>query len=56
MERMSSLLKATGATVIAGISIGRTKHQREPHNPIETLALGWQERGEGGDLDDDLPF
>lgn len=56
MERMSSLLKAAGATVIAGISIGRTKHQREPHNPIETLALGWQERGEGGDLDDDLPF
>ena len=55
MERMSSLLKATGATVIAGISIGRTKHQREPHNPIEALALEWQEREEGDVPGDYLP-
>lgn len=37
MERYKCLLEASGATVIGGLSIGKTKHERQPSNPIDEL-------------------
>ena len=56
MERMRILLQAAGATVIAGLSLGRTLHQRAPYNPIETLSTERLDKEEEDDLDDDQPF
>lgn len=43
MERFKRLLESAGATVIGGLSIGKTKHERQPSNPIDNI-------------DSDLPF
>lgn len=37
MERFKRLLESAGATVIAGLSIGKTKHDRQMNNPIDTI-------------------
>ena len=37
MEMTKNLLEQAGAHVIAGLSIGRTKHEREYSNPIDNL-------------------
>lgn len=37
MERCKCLLEASGATVIGGLSIGKTKHERQQSNPIDTI-------------------
>lgn len=37
MEMTKNLLEQAGAHVIAGLSIGRTKHEREYSNPIDDL-------------------
>lgn len=37
MERFKGLLENAGAYVICGISIGRTKHERQYSNPIDSL-------------------
>lgn len=37
MERFKQLLESAGATVIAGISIGKTRHERQSKNPIDIL-------------------
>lgn len=37
MERLKRLLESAGATVLGGLSIGKTKHERQPSNPIESL-------------------
>lgn len=37
MERCKCLLEATGATVIGGLSLGKTKHERQYSNPIDQL-------------------
>ena len=37
MERCKCLLEASGATVIGGLSIGKTKHERQYSNPIDEL-------------------
>ena len=37
MERYKCLLEASGATVIGGLSIGKTKHERQPSNHIDEL-------------------
>ncbi|WP_300879787.1 phosphoribosyltransferase [uncultured Duncaniella sp.] len=37
MERFKRLLESAGATVIAGLSIGKTKHERQCFNPINRL-------------------
>ena len=39
MERCKCLLEASGATVIGGLSIGKTKHERLQSNPIDTITL-----------------
>lgn len=43
MERFKRLLESVGATVIGGLSIGKTKHERQPLNPID-------------EINNDLPF
>lgn len=43
MERFKRLLESVGATVIGGLSIGKTKHDRQQSNPIDNI-------------DSDLPF
>lgn len=43
MERFKRLLESVGATVIGGLSIGKTKHERQLSNPID-------------DISSDLPF
>lgn len=37
MERFKRLLESVGATVIGGLSIGKTKHERQYSNPIDEL-------------------
>lgn len=37
MERCKCLLEASGATVIGGLSIGKTKHERQYSNPIDEI-------------------
>ena len=37
MERFKRLLESAGATVIAGLSIGKTKHERQEENPIDLI-------------------
>lgn len=37
MEKIKRLLESAGATVIGGLSIGRTKHERQCNNPIDTI-------------------
>lgn len=37
MERFKRLLETNGAKVIGGLSIGKTKHERQSHNPIELI-------------------
>jgi hypothetical protein len=37
MERFKRALESMGATVIGGLSIGKTKHERQPSNPIDLL-------------------
>lgn len=43
MERFKRLLESAEATVIGGLSIGKTKHERQPSNPID-------------EINNDLPF
>lgn len=43
MERFKRLLEAVGATVIGGLSIGKTKHDRQQSSPIDNI-------------DSDMPF
>lgn len=43
MERFKRLLESVGATVIGGLSIGKTRHERQLSNPID-------------DISSDLPF
>lgn len=37
MERFKRLLESAGATVIGGLSIGKTKHERQGTNPIDNI-------------------
>ena len=37
MERFKQLLESAGATVIGGLSIGKTEHERQGTNPIDTI-------------------
>lgn len=37
MERFKRLLESVGATVIGGLSIGKTKHERQLSNPIDGI-------------------
>ncbi len=37
MERLKQKLESVGAIVIAGLSIGRTKHERQGSNPIDLI-------------------
>lgn len=37
MERLKRAIEAAGGIVIAGISIGRTKHERQGDNPIDLI-------------------
>lgn len=37
MEQFKRLLEASGATVIGGLSIGKTKHERQGLNPIDRI-------------------
>ena len=37
MERFKRLLESAGATVIGGLSIGKTKHERQGSNPIDNI-------------------
>lgn len=37
MERFKRLLESAGATVIGGLSIGKTKHERQGTNPIDKI-------------------
>lgn len=37
MERYKRLLEAAGATVIGGLSLGKTKHERQGKNPIDDI-------------------
>lgn len=37
MERFKRLLESAGATVIGGLSIGKTKHERHQSNPIDEI-------------------
>ena len=37
MERFNILLQKAGAKVIAGLSIGKTRHVRQDFNPIEMI-------------------
>lgn len=37
MERFKRLLECAGATVIGGLSIGKTKHERQQSNPIDEI-------------------
>lgn len=37
MERFKRLLESVGATVIGGLSIGKTKHERQSSNPIDNI-------------------
>ena len=37
MERFKRLLESAGANVIAGLSIGKTKHERQGSNPIDSI-------------------
>ena len=37
MERFKRLLESAGASVIAGLSIGKTKHERQGSNPIDFI-------------------
>lgn len=37
MERFKNALQNTGARVIAGVSLGRTRHERQYNNPIDLI-------------------
>ncbi len=37
MERFKRILESVGATVIGGLSIGKTKHERQGYNPIDQI-------------------
>ena len=37
MERLKILLESVGANVIGGLSIGKTKHDRQGYNPIDSI-------------------
>lgn len=37
MERYKRLLEAAGATVICGLSLGKTRHERQSSHPIDTI-------------------
>lgn len=37
MERFKRMLESAGATVIGGLSIGRTRHERQSSNPIDQI-------------------
>ena len=37
MERFKNMLEAAGANVIGGLSIGKTRHERQSRNPIDTI-------------------
>ncbi|MBD5311259.1 MAG: phosphoribosyltransferase [Bacteroides sp.] len=39
MERFKRFLESVGATVIGGLSIGNTQHERQSSNPIEQISI-----------------
>lgn len=37
MERLKRAIETAGGTVIAGLSIGKTRHERQSSHPINTI-------------------
>lgn len=50
MEKFRNMIVQAGAYVICGISIGKTKHERQPANPIDLLGNGCQTSEDTYDL------
>lgn len=54
MERFNVLLQKAGAKVVAGLSLGKTRHVRQDINPIDMIIQRTSVRKSTND--DDLPF